>query len=112
MKTMGKVGLNASNTEVIIHGDHPIMGRARLAPFVDEKKPRRMFALFPFQPPGTVNKTINMYDIIPTFLYILGIEHDPPFPFGTPAFSNKTSRVPSSEELTYIASIFGRGVML
>lgn len=104
VEALKKNGLNSTNTEVIIYGDH-------LAPgFFDDSYPlsresRKLAILFPFMEKNTITKQVTLYDIPSTILHIADLEFSPPFAFGANIFSNETGVIPSEDDFMYLAGI-------
>ena len=103
MTMIHKLGLNSSNTEIIIHGDHPIRGR--WPRFVDYDRPRPMFMLFPHQKAKRLNHTVSLYDITPTLYDLMNIKYRPEFPFGSTAMKPKVTKDPTDNEKAYIVAL-------
>jgi membrane-anchored protein YejM (alkaline phosphatase superfamily) len=85
-----------NNTEVIIHGDHPLM---RAAEDLNAEGERTIAAIIAKRPKQWITKHASVYDIGPTILDLLGVEVHPPFPFGRSFFSDERGSIPNKEEL-------------
>lgn len=105
MNAMHENGLNKTNTEIIIHGDHTLaIDWNRLA--VGESMDRKLFAVFASQDKGEVTKNMTHYDIAASMLDILGVEYSPKFPFSLSVMDPHSSSPPTDDDISYLAKKF------
>jgi phosphoglycerol transferase MdoB-like AlkP superfamily enzyme len=97
----------AKSTEVFIYADHLSMGN--VAPVLGAERNLTLFV--PLRPQdakwqrGFRKPILTYYDLPPTILSLLGVEYDPPFPFGADVFGPHVGRYPSEEDLKLIYGI-------
>lgn len=78
IRRLKELGLNETNTEVVIHGDHQVKAyECDTRGWLDPNIPRMMFMVMPFQKKQRVEKNITLYNIVPTLLDVMRIEHEP-----------------------------------
>jgi hypothetical protein len=100
---LSELGLNHTNTEFVITSDHLTMaGYQGLRNFG-----RRLPIIFPWRPQDDLwrrgqKKTMSLYDLAPTILSDLGIEYEPPFPWGANAFGPENGTVPTRDDIQFI----------
>lgn len=104
------MGLNASNTVLVVYGDHLTMGE--LSFYYGEK--RTLSILFPFLTKQYLKKRyhvtkdelekkpITYYDFAPTIFDLLNMKYAPRFPYGYSAFSSEIGNPPSLNDFKFI----------
>jgi phosphoglycerol transferase MdoB-like AlkP superfamily enzyme len=98
----------ANNTDVFIYGDHLLMaGVQRHAKLLE---PRYLTALIPFRPRQLITKQSSIYDFAPTLLDSIGVDFEPPFPFGASLFSDRVGIVPDPAHLQFIYDFFSESM--
>lgn len=107
---IGQMGLNASNTVLVVYGDHLTMGERSYYYGTD----RTLSLIFPLITKNYLEKQyrttkkalekkkITYYDVAPTILDLLNIKYSPPFPFGNSAFSVEQNDPPTVDDFKFI----------
>ena len=104
-KKVEKEGL-LKNTEVIIYGDHVLMGAfPRVANIVE---PRHIVTMLPFHKERKlISKRTSIYDLAPTFMDLCGMSnYQPHFPFGASIFSQKIGMIPDNRHFRFIYDFY------
>ncbi|OHT17581.1 hypothetical protein TRFO_00830 [Tritrichomonas foetus] len=92
------------NTEVVIYGDHILMGSLWKGAHILE--PRYITLMLPYRNEQLITKVTSIYDLAPTFMDLVHAEYSPHFPFGMPLFSKHPGVVPSGAHLRFIYEYF------
>lgn len=94
------------NTEIIIYGDHVLMGSFPRNANIME--PRHVVAMIPFHKQRKIiTKRTSIYDLAPTFMDLCGMkDYKPHFPFGASIFSNKIGQFPDNRHFRFIYDFF------
>jgi phosphoglycerol transferase MdoB-like AlkP superfamily enzyme len=94
----------ARTTDVLLYGDHVLMeGNYKQ---ITLHEPRSLVLAWPYHEQRTIEREVTVYDIAPTVLRLLGVEYEPPMPFGADLFGNKSGKVPSPEDFQTIYDMF------
>lgn len=94
------------NTELIIYGDHVLMGTfPRQANIIE---PRHIAVMLPYHKHRKlITKRTSIYDLAPTFMELTGMkDYSPQFPFGSSIFSNKIGLFPDNRHFRFIYDFF------
>ncbi|OHT07866.1 hypothetical protein TRFO_23816 [Tritrichomonas foetus] len=92
------------NTEVVIYGDHILMGRLYKGAYILE--PRNIVLMLPFRKDQVIRKPTTIYDLAPTFMDVIGADYSPHFPFGASLLSKRIGIPPSGAHLRFIYDYF------
>jgi hypothetical protein len=93
-----------ATTDLVLYGDHVLMeGNYKQ---IKVHEPRALVLAWPYHEKKRVTKPVSLYDIAPTILKLLGIEYEPPMPFGVDLFSNKTGKPPTVDDFQTIHDVF------
>ena len=105
MQILKQNDVTPENTVIVIHGDHPMV-----LPFdkvlIGTQMQRNMSIIFPYRTQNLINKTVTIYDIMPSVLDELGIDYQPKFPFGRPVTDPEPGHHPKPSTIDYLWDYF------
>jgi hypothetical protein len=93
---MQELGLEKENTEVVIYGDHVM--RDTWEEFIDARGPRKIAFLYASQKAQLIEKSVSVYDYIPTIVKALHIVKEPKWPFGHPVDEEGQGFLPTLDD--------------
>lgn len=105
VKLLESYGINRENTVLVVQGDHTLRDGAQKWS-VGGRFDRKMFMLFPWERKRRVDKGVFHFDMPHTILDLLGVDYDPPFPYGKSILEPGESELPAKEEYDYLLSFF------
>jgi arylsulfatase A-like enzyme len=101
---METLGLGRDNTEVVIYGDHPMIGAWN--GIFDPSLARSVPIIFASRPAQRMEKQVAFYDVLPTVLDALGVVYSPRWPFGRVVPKESTLMIPGDDEFATIGELF------